>query len=177
MNTFTRRSFLKGLLATAAAINVPVELIEQATKAIEVLPETPITPKYPACYVRINDLLVPVGSGSLSQPVVHEFDRWNPNRFECSLEFTTNRDIPYYYQFRGQEIDFALVHEKLPFEIAGRGYFTSMSYEGMILPDFEPEEWNYTYTIDGVLKKGLTNGYSTERSGFGYRPPYVPTLD
>lgn len=154
----SRRSFLKGLIATAAAINVPVELIEQATRAIELLPESPITYKNPVAYIKINDLLVPVGNIEISTPVASYYKKIALSLLEpdylSSVYFTTNMSLPerWFRSASASELKFAIVSDKLPFEIAGTGYFSSHGYEGMIIPNDEiTDEWNYYYTIDGVL--------------------------
>jgi hypothetical protein len=154
MNTFTRRSFLKGVLSLAASFAIPVELVEQAAKLIETIPNEPITRKNPAGYIRINELLVPVASLNIDTVYPEPrfmFDGWSGKSFRIDkrhdeshtdIQFTTYQKLPRY--LLESSIKFAVTNEYLPFEVAGTGLFTSYSYDSIMISD---ENWNYTYDL------------------------------
>lgn len=171
MNAFSRRTFLKGILSTAAVLNVPVDLIEQATRAIELVPDTPITLKHPTCYLRINDLIVPIGYIEILQQIhgidkiyapsstcMGRFDAIGYNRSaignECELIFSTTKDYFSFHRRNNEKVKFSIVSDKIPFEISGIGYFNSFSYGGGIVSSDEFEQrFLYNNTITGLLTK------------------------
>jgi hypothetical protein len=144
MTTFSRRSFLKGIIALASSAAIPVEIIEKATLAIETLPDTPLKAKSPAGYFEINGLIVPVTWMEISRPM-GDIKRFGNSIFRLPPEldtiiFTTN----HWLRFNGEDVSFSIGDKILPFELTGNGYFSDCSIDRVLINSDEPTEYTYS---------------------------------
>jgi len=147
VNTFSRRSFLKGIIALAGSAAIPVELIEKATLAIETLPDTPLKVKSPAGYFEINGLIVPVTWMEISRPMGDIRRFGNSTFFRLSPELDTiTFTTSYWLRFDGEDVSFSIGDKILPFKLTGNGYFSSFYTDCVLIDSDEPRE--YTYSID-----------------------------
>jgi hypothetical protein len=131
MNEFSRRSFLKGMVAIAAGLSLPLDVIEKASNAIEV----------PAGYKGVYNIFLSSGWKTValeqvfivkkSAPFSQRKLKCNEARQYCVVEFTPFEPI----DFAKDKVSYSIFSDILPFKFNGngvvsRGFMTEHAIDG-----------------------------------------------